>query len=112
VPHKLPAIALGSATLLRVERAAALFAVFLLLLAMLVRSWRGELPTVGDPPRTCRRPRREVDLGESPWARGHVGAGTRRQSHIVSFQSHRVSFPVSPQCRVSRSTCIGAEELS
>lgn len=43
-PHKLPGAALGSAFVLHSERAAGLFAIFLLLGTVIVRGFQGELP--------------------------------------------------------------------
>ena len=44
-PAELPGIAMGSAAVLHVERAGALFAVGLFVVVVLARAWSGELPT-------------------------------------------------------------------
>jgi hypothetical protein len=44
-PARLPAVAFGSAVLLFLERSVVVLAVFLFLLVVLYRGWRGELPT-------------------------------------------------------------------
>jgi hypothetical protein len=44
VPARLPAVATGSALLLYVERALAIFAVLVLALVFLYRGWHGQLP--------------------------------------------------------------------
>lgn len=43
--NALPDVALSSTALFHVERAAALLAVYMFVLVVLVRAWRGELPS-------------------------------------------------------------------
>jgi uncharacterized membrane protein len=44
-PSLLPAIALSSTMLFHLERGAACFAVYVFVLVILIRAWRGELPS-------------------------------------------------------------------